>query len=54
MTPPDLVRLRHMLDAIDAAERFVAGRSRQGLDEDQMRLFALVRAIEIVGERRRR
>lgn len=39
-----------MLDAVDAAERFVAGRTRDALDQDQMLLFALVRAVEIVGE----
>ena len=39
-----------MLDAVDAAAGFIAGRSRGDLDQDQMLLFALVRAIEIVGE----
>lgn len=39
-----------MLDAVDAAASFVKGRLRADLDQDQMLLFALVRAIEIVGE----
>jgi len=39
-----------MIDAAKAAERFVAGRRREDLDQDQMLLFALVRAVEIVGE----
>ncbi len=39
-----------MADAIAAALRFSAGRSRADLDHDEMLLFALVRAIEIVGE----
>ena len=39
-----------MLDAADAANRFIAGRKRADLDADQMLLFAVVRAIEILGE----
>jgi uncharacterized protein with HEPN domain len=50
MSPDDLVRIRHMIEAIDAAQAFVANRSRVDLDRDQMLLFALVRAVEIVGE----
>jgi uncharacterized protein with HEPN domain len=50
MNPHDRVRLRHILDALNAAMRFVQGRNRSDLDTDEMLLFALVRAIEIVGE----
>jgi uncharacterized protein with HEPN domain len=50
MNPHDRVRLRHALDALNAAMRFVEGRTRSDLDTDDMLLFALVRAIEIVGE----
>jgi uncharacterized protein with HEPN domain len=50
MSPNDLVRLRHMADAIQAAKNFTAERSRSDLEHDQMLTFALVRAIEIVGE----
>jgi uncharacterized protein with HEPN domain len=39
-----------MIEAAEAAERFIAGRQRADLDTDQMLLFALVRAIEIIGE----
>lgn len=39
-----------MVDAAEAALRFVAGRQRRDLDADRMLLFALVRAVEIVGE----
>ena len=46
----DHVRLRHMAEAMDAAMRFVEGRNRSDLESDEMLLFALVRAIEIVGE----
>ena len=50
MSPDDRVRLRHMADAAESALRFVKGRARADLDADEMLLFALVRAVEIVGE----
>ena len=39
-----------MIDAARSATDFVAGRARQDLDSDPMLRFALVRAIEIIGE----
>lgn len=39
-----------MIEAADAAVGFVAGRTRRELDENRMLLFALVRAVEIIGE----
>ena len=39
-----------MRDAVELAARFIDGRSRRDLDDDPMLLFALVRAIEIIGE----
>lgn len=39
-----------MLDAIQSAFTFVIGRERAHIDTDQMLQFALVRAVEIVGE----
>lgn len=39
-----------MLEAAEAALGFVAGRQRSALDNDRMLSFALVRAIEIIGE----
>jgi uncharacterized protein with HEPN domain len=50
MKPDDRVRLRHIVDALSAAIRFTAGRSREDLDRDQMLAFALLHAIQIVGE----
>jgi uncharacterized protein with HEPN domain len=50
MRPDDAIRLRHMLDATRSAQEFVAGRSRGDLATDKMLLFAVVRAIEVVGE----
>jgi uncharacterized protein with HEPN domain len=50
MRADDLVRVRHMIDAAQSAVGFVDGRNRSDLQTDQMLQFALVRAIEIVGE----
>jgi uncharacterized protein with HEPN domain len=50
MQPDDLTRVRHMLEAAENAQRFISGKSRADLDTDPMLLFALVRAIEIIGE----
>ena len=50
MQREDAIRLRHMLDAAEEAARFIAGASRADLDTNRMLAFALVRAIEIVGE----
>jgi len=50
MSPDDRIRLQHMVDAMAAALRFVEGRKRGDLDADQMLVFALVRAVEVIGE----
>jgi uncharacterized protein with HEPN domain len=50
MKPDDRVRLRHIADALSAAIRFTEHRSREDLDRDQMLAFALLHAIQIVGE----
>lgn len=50
MPPEDIVRLRHILEAIDDASSFISGRARSDLDSDKMLRFALVRCVEIVGE----
>jgi uncharacterized protein with HEPN domain len=50
MSRDDEARIRHMIDAIEAALRFASGRDRADLEADEMLLFALVRAVEIVGE----
>ena len=39
-----------MIDAAETVGQFVSGRSRADLDSDRMLLFAVVRAIEVVGE----
>ncbi|WP_395824335.1 DUF86 domain-containing protein [Elstera sp.] len=50
MTADDVIRIRHMVDALHSAISFTRGRQREHLDTDTMLAFALVRAIEIVGE----
>jgi uncharacterized protein with HEPN domain len=50
MLAEDKVRLCHMIEVSDSAVQFVAGRQRTDLDEDRMLLFAVVRAIEVLGE----
>lgn len=50
MRADDTVRIRHMIDAAESAMRFVQGRRRADLDSDEMLCFALIRAVEIIGE----
>lgn len=50
MLKPDIVRLRHMVDAANEAQSFVAGKSKAELLQDRKLALALVKSIEIVGE----
>lgn len=50
MPPEDRIRWRHMIEAAQDAIGFISGRARADLDQDRMLLFAVVRAIEIIGE----
>lgn len=50
MSKHDVIRLRHMIDAIDEAMAFVQGKDRKSLDQDRMLVLALIKDIEIVGE----
>ncbi|MBI4873598.1 MAG: DUF86 domain-containing protein [Acidobacteria bacterium] len=50
MSPSDLVRLRHMLDAAREAVVFGAGRRAAELHRDRLLTLALLKCIEIVGE----
>ena len=50
MRPDDAVRVSHMIEAAEAAVRFLSGRRRCDIDSDEMLRFALVRAVEIIGE----
>ncbi len=50
MQKDDLIRMRHMLDAAQHAVSFAAGKNRTDLDQDDMLTFALIRAVEVIGE----
>lgn len=50
MTPDDRIRLNHIVDALESAVLFTAQRRREDLDHDTMFRFALLYAIQIVGE----
>ena len=50
MHAEDVVRIHHMIDASESAMAFTQGKTRSDLDRDTMLLFALVRAIEVIGE----
>ncbi len=50
MRPDDRIRLLHMLDAAHEAVGFVRHRHRGDLDQDRQLVWALVKAIEIIGE----
>jgi uncharacterized protein with HEPN domain len=46
----DRIRITHMRDACLSVSRFIQGKSAPDLAGDEMLQFALVRAIEIIGE----
>lgn len=50
MQPEDATRIRHMIDAAESAQRFVAGRTRSEIDTDEQLRFALVQTVQIIGE----
>ncbi len=50
LRPDDRVRIQHMVEAAETVRNFVAGRARSDLDNDRMLLFAMVRAVEVIGE----
>lgn len=50
MKPDDRIRLMHMAESLGHAIRFIEGHSRVDLDSDQMLTFALLYALQTVGE----
>lgn len=50
MRPDDGVRLHHLVESAETAIRFVEGRERADLDDDEMLRLALTKLVEIVGE----
>ncbi|MDZ7315241.1 MAG: DUF86 domain-containing protein [candidate division KSB1 bacterium] len=50
MQPDDRIRLQHMLDAAEQARAFIRNKRRDDLNDDLQLVWALVKAIEIIGE----
>ena len=50
MQDEDRIRVGHMIEAAEDALGFIVGRTRADLDTNRKLLFALVRAVEIIGE----
>ena len=50
MRADDRVRVLHMIEACESVQRFIQGRRRLDFESDQMLLFAVVRAVEVLGE----
>jgi uncharacterized protein with HEPN domain len=50
MTPEDLIRIQHMLDAVKEALAFSRDKSREDLDNNRMLTLAIVKELEIIGE----
>lgn len=48
----DKVRLHNMLEHAQEAVSFVRGKNRRDLDSDRVLELALVRLVEVVGEKR--
>jgi uncharacterized protein with HEPN domain len=54
MTPSDEVRLRHMLDAARKAVKYTKGVSREDFAGDEIKVLAMTRLIEVIGEAAKR
>ncbi len=50
MEAKDSARIAHILEAAQDIKNFIQGRDRSSLDNEKMLLYAIVRAIEIIGE----
>jgi uncharacterized protein with HEPN domain len=46
----DRIRVAHRVESARTVIRFVDGRSKADLESDEILLFALIRAVEILGE----
>lgn len=50
MRAEDRIRLMHMIESAQSAQEFLADKTYQDLQNDQKLAFAVVRALEILGE----
>ena len=50
MEVKDSARIAHILEAAQDVKNFIQGKDRSSLETEKMLLYAIVRAIEIIGE----
>lgn len=50
MKEPDIIRLKHMLDAARELLSFMKNRDKNDLEKDRILALAIVKEIEIIGE----
>lgn len=50
MGKSDFARLKHMVEAAQTSLQFIKGKKRKELENNKMLCFAVIRALEIVGE----
>ncbi|MGF7184253.1 uncharacterized protein with HEPN domain [Desulfitispora alkaliphila] len=50
MLNPDLVRVKHMVDAAEEAIEFTKGKTRADLEDNRMLSLSVVHLLEIIGE----
>ncbi|MCP4715535.1 MAG: DUF86 domain-containing protein [Deltaproteobacteria bacterium] len=50
MRRDDIIRIRHMQDAVNEALSFAADKQRSDLDNDRMLTLSIIKDIEIIGE----
>jgi uncharacterized protein with HEPN domain len=50
LPPEDRIRITHMIEAAENACAFIARHTRDDLESNHMLAYAVVRAVEIVGE----
>jgi uncharacterized protein with HEPN domain len=50
MSPNDIIRLSHMLEAAEEAVSFAKGKTRRDLDINRMFTLSVVKCLEIMGE----
>jgi len=50
MKQPDIIRIKHMVDAVEEISSFIQGKTIDDLYENRQLTLALIKLIEIIGE----
>lgn len=50
MKQPDIIRIQHMVDAVEEIASFIKGKTIDDLFQDRPLTLALIKLIEIIGE----